>query len=80
MADQLAGPLPPLIHPTTSLEAAVRGNTLGIGYASGGEAGSCLLLAQRRAVHVCMHTACPRLSSLSSPFAPMLNQCPKPHL
>lgn len=35
-ADQAAGPLPPLMHNTTSLEAAVSHHTLGTGYASGG--------------------------------------------
>jgi hypothetical protein len=37
--DPQAGPLPPLVAPTTSLEAAVRGNSLGVGYASGGALG-----------------------------------------
>ncbi|KAI8477175.1 MAG: hypothetical protein J3K34DRAFT_515855 [Monoraphidium minutum] len=31
-----AGPLPPLITPTTSLEQAVRGGSLGVGYGGGG--------------------------------------------
>jgi hypothetical protein len=34
--DPLAGPLPPLLHNTTSVAQAVSGHTLGIGYASGG--------------------------------------------
>ncbi|KAI8477174.1 MAG: hypothetical protein J3K34DRAFT_398511 [Monoraphidium minutum] len=35
-APPLAGPLPPLLTPTTSLAQAVRGGTLGVGYAGGG--------------------------------------------
>lgn len=35
-ADPAAGPLPPLLHNTTSLEAAVSRGTLSTGYASGG--------------------------------------------
>jgi hypothetical protein len=35
-ADPLAGPLPPLVAPTSSLEHAVAHKTLGVGVASGG--------------------------------------------
>jgi hypothetical protein len=31
-----AGPLPPLLHPTTSLEQAVADDTLGVGFAAAG--------------------------------------------
>jgi hypothetical protein len=34
--DPSAGVLPPLMQPTSTLKDAVRGNTLGVGYASGG--------------------------------------------
>ena len=35
MSDPAAGPLPPLLNPTTSLAQAVKGGTLGVGYAGG---------------------------------------------
>lgn len=35
-ADVARGPLPPLMTPTTSLAQAVRGDSLGVGYAGGG--------------------------------------------
>jgi hypothetical protein len=38
MNDPAAGALPPLLNPTTSLQQAVQGNTLGVGYA-----GECML-------------------------------------
>lgn len=52
-AGAAAAPLPPLVHNTSSLAAAVRGGTLGTGYAAGGARGGAAWMADGKTTQRC---------------------------